>query len=225
VRSSPLLLSLIALPPTTAVPTTFPMDPITRVPFAGHSQLASGGRYYVSSRTPNRSIVLKKNKYYKGPIPGHITQWEYKAQIQADQAFLLINSGQSDWAADGLDSAVYAGLGQKYGTKTGRFRVIPSSCVFYVALNTARPVFANTSARKAINYAIDRTQLIRVHGVPLGSLTLGTDNGSAFHQPRLPRPARRARDHPPPRGYRDHESQAFIESGFGKLKERLVWRS
>ncbi len=26
-------------------------------------------------------------------------------------------------------------------------------------------------------------------------------------------------------GYRDPESQAFIESWFGKLKERLVWRS
>ena len=26
-------------------------------------------------------------------------------------------------------------------------------------------------------------------------------------------------------GYRDPESQAFIESWFGKLKQRLVWRS
>ena len=26
-------------------------------------------------------------------------------------------------------------------------------------------------------------------------------------------------------GYRDPESQAFIESWFGKLKERLVWRT
>ncbi len=26
-------------------------------------------------------------------------------------------------------------------------------------------------------------------------------------------------------GYRDPESQAFIESWFGKLKERLIWRS
>ena len=28
-----------------------------------------------------------------------------------------------------------------------------------------------------------------------------------------------------PGGYRDPESQAFIESWFSKLKERLVWRS
>jgi putative transposase len=61
-------------------------------------------------------------------------------------------------------------------------------------------------------------------GIPPGTLTLGTDNGSAF----TARPFkavlaglgiahRRG-------GYRDPESQAFIESWFGKLKERCVWR-
>ena len=57
-----------------------------------------------------------------------------------------------------------------------------------------------------------------------GSLTLGTDNGSAFTArtfmaalARLGVAHRRG-------GYRDPESQAFIESWFGKLKEREVWR-
>ena len=168
VHSSPLVLSLIALPPTMAQPTGFPMEPITRVPFGNFNQLPSAGRYYVSSRTPNRSVVLKKNKYYKGPVPGHIAQWNYTAQIEADQAFLLINSGQSDWAADGLAPAVYAGLGQKYGTSKGRFRVIPGSCVSYVSLNTARPTFGNVNARKSINYAIDRNQLVRLGGAYSG---------------------------------------------------------
>ena len=61
-------------------------------------------------------------------------------------------------------------------------------------------------------------------GIEPGELTLGTDNGSAFTA-RASAPAcaelgiahRRG-------GYRDPESQAFIESWFGKLKERCVWR-
>ena len=58
-----------------------------------------------------------------------------------------------------------------------------------------------------------------------GRLTLGTDNGSAFTSR-----AFRARLNDlgithRRGGYRDPESQAFIESWFGKLKERLVWRS
>jgi putative transposase len=57
-----------------------------------------------------------------------------------------------------------------------------------------------------------------------GTLTLGTDNGSAFTArafkailAALGIAHRRG-------GYRDPESQAFIESWFGKLKERCIWR-
>jgi putative transposase len=58
-----------------------------------------------------------------------------------------------------------------------------------------------------------------------GRLTLGTDNGSAFTSRRF---RNRLGEHGVTHrrgGYRDPESQAFIESWFGKLKERLVWRS
>jgi putative transposase len=57
-----------------------------------------------------------------------------------------------------------------------------------------------------------------------GTLTLGTDNGSAFTArafkavlAALGIAHRRG-------GYRDPESQAFIESWFGKLKQRCLWR-
>ena len=61
-------------------------------------------------------------------------------------------------------------------------------------------------------------------GIPPGRLTLGTDNGSAFTArafkavlAALGIAHRRG-------GYRDPESQAFIESWFGKLKQPCVWR-
>ncbi len=58
-----------------------------------------------------------------------------------------------------------------------------------------------------------------------GELTLGTDNGSAFTSRRF---REQLAEHGVTHrrgGYRDPESQALIESWFGKLKERLVWRS
>jgi putative transposase len=66
---------------------------------------------------------------------------------------------------------------------------------------------------------------VAARGIEPGELTLGTDNGSAFTS-RLFR-AQLAEHGITHRrgGYRDPESQAFIESWFGKLKERLVWRS
>jgi len=75
--------------------------------------------------------------------------------------------------------------------------------------------------------AIEAVELIergaRVCGVVEGQLTLGTDNGSAFTARRT-RAAVQALGISHRRGgYRDPESQAFIESWFGKLKEREVW--
>jgi putative transposase len=69
---------------------------------------------------------------------------------------------------------------------------------------------------------IDRA--VTAHGVEAGGLVLGTDNGTAYT-------SRRFRAHLKDLGiahrrggYRDPESQAFIESFFSKLKERVVWR-
>jgi putative transposase len=68
-------------------------------------------------------------------------------------------------------------------------------------------------------------QAIAARGIEPGWLTLGTDNGSAFtSRPFRERLGEYGVTHRRG-GYRDPESQAFIESWFGKLKERLVWRS
>jgi putative transposase len=75
-----------------------------------------------------------------------------------------------------------------------------------------------TEAIAVIDTAVDD------RSVPRGTLTLGTDNGTAFTSR-----AFRARlvDHGIGHrrgGYRDPESQAFIESWFSKLKRRCIWR-
>jgi putative transposase len=61
------------------------------------------------------------------------------------------------------------------------------------------------------------------HGIEPGELTLGSDNGSAFTARRFRDTLGRLGIRHRRGGYRDPESQAFIESWFGKLKEREVW--
>jgi putative transposase len=62
-----------------------------------------------------------------------------------------------------------------------------------------------------------------VHAIEPGELVLGSDNGSAFTARRFrSRLAELGITHRRG-GYRDPESQAFIESWFGKLKQREVW--
>ncbi len=62
-----------------------------------------------------------------------------------------------------------------------------------------------------------------VHGIEPGELTLGSDNGSAFTARRFKARLVELGIKHRRGGYRDPESQAFIESWFGKLKEREVW--
>jgi putative transposase len=66
-------------------------------------------------------------------------------------------------------------------------------------------------------------QAAAVHGIEPGELTLGSDNGSAFTARRFRETLARLGIRHRRGGYRDPESQAFIESWFGKLKEREVW--
>jgi putative transposase len=62
-----------------------------------------------------------------------------------------------------------------------------------------------------------------MHGIEPGELVLGSDNGSAFTARRFKTSLAELGIKHRRGGYRDPESQAFIESRFGKLKEREVW--
>ncbi len=61
------------------------------------------------------------------------------------------------------------------------------------------------------------------YGIEPGELVLGSDNGSAFTARRFKAKLVELGIRHRRGGYRDPESQAFIESWFGKLKEREVW--
>ena len=68
-------------------------------------------------------------------------------------------------------------------------------------------------------------QAAAAYGIEKGELTLGSDNGSAFTARRFRERLAELGVRHRRGGYRDPESQAFIESWFGKLKQREVWLS
>jgi peptide/nickel transport system substrate-binding protein len=171
VTPNALLPTLVALPPTQAEPTQLPFSPITDVPCCGLSGLPSGGRYYVANYVPDRSIKIRKNKYYKAlgaaPTPGNVAGFDYQIGVQQDQALLLTKSGQIDWAADGLPSSAWGPLFQQYGTK-GRAQVFSTSVVDYITMNNTKGVFANTNARKAVAFGENRKALVNIRGPRAG---------------------------------------------------------
>jgi ABC-type transport system substrate-binding protein len=168
---SPLLATLLALPPAGGVSTRLPFSAITSV--NASNPLPAGGRYYVQEYRPDRFLAIRKNRFYKplgaDPTPGVASGFNYQIGIQQDQALLLIKSTRMgcwpcvDWAADGLPPSAWGALFDQYGTK-GRARVFPNAIVDYITLNNSKGPFADVNARKAIAWGIDRSLIASVFG-------------------------------------------------------------
>jgi ABC-type transport system substrate-binding protein len=131
----------------------------------------AAGPYYIASRDPGRSTVLKRNPYYKGNRPANPDQMVFTPNVNTDQSLLQVKAGQSDLDIIGVPSTAAAGLAQQYGVNKGRFFVGPTSCVNYMAMNNARAPFNNLAVRKAVEYAIDRPAQVRLLGAYAGKRT------------------------------------------------------
>jgi ABC-type transport system substrate-binding protein len=167
IKANALLPPLVAMIETGATPLSFPMKPIT-----SPKSVVSAGAYYVSGYTPDRSISIRRNKFYKplgaAPYPSNLNGIDYSIGVQQDQALLLTKKGQLDWPADGLASTAWGPLFSQYGTK-GRARVFATSVVDYGVMNTSKGVFSNLNARKAVEYGLNRKSLVKIRGPRAGS--------------------------------------------------------
>jgi len=148
-----------------------PVKPNTPYTATGLNSYPAAGPYYISSRDPGRNLVLKRNPYYKGDRPANPDQIVITVNVNVDQSLLQVKAGQSDMDLIGIPPTAASGLGTQYGVNKGRFFVGPTSCVNYMAMNTARAPFDNVNLRKAVEYAIDRPAQVRLLGAYAGQRT------------------------------------------------------
>jgi ABC-type transport system substrate-binding protein len=137
----------------------------------GLNTFASAGPYYIASRDPGRSTVLKRNPYYHGSRPANPDEIVFTPNVNPDQSLLQVKAGQSDMDLAGIPPTAAAGLASQYGVNKSRFYVGATSCVDYMAMNNARPPFNNVNLRKAVEYAIDRPAQVRLLGAYAGKRT------------------------------------------------------
>jgi peptide/nickel transport system substrate-binding protein len=148
-----------------------PVKPNTPYSSTGMNVYPAAGPYYIASRDPGRSTVLKRNPYYKGDRPANPDQIVFTPNVNVDQSLLQVKAGQADLDLIDVPATATAGLGQQYGVNKGRFWVGPTSCVSYMAMNNARAPFDNVNMRKAVEYAIDRPAQLRLLGAYAGKRT------------------------------------------------------
>ena len=159
------LLSKLGMPFFQAISLKMANDP------KGVDSYPSGGPYTISSRIPNRRIVVTRNKFYKGKRPANINTFDITVNTNLDQSLLQVRSNQIDYDMGGLPPTAHAGLAADFGTNKGQYQVHPLVETDYVALNTSRPTFGSAALRKAANFAIDRPAMLRVRGAFAGKRT------------------------------------------------------
>jgi ABC-type oligopeptide transport system substrate-binding subunit len=164
-KAAPDFLARVAMPFFCAIPTNLPHDP------NGVLAPPSAGPYYIASRVPNKSIVIKRNPNYKGKRPHNFNEINVNVGNSQAATYLRVQQGASDYAAGGIPSASYAEAAQKYGVNKGQFWVKPQLGISYLAFNHDRPLFkgaAGAALAKSINYAIDRKALLAQGGYLAG---------------------------------------------------------
>jgi peptide/nickel transport system substrate-binding protein len=146
----------------------------TPVNSKGVNSIAGAGPYYISSYTPNQSLVIKRNPNYHGPRPHNLDEIDFtQFAIDQNQGILETKNGQLDYCPDCVTAAQSFQLNQQYGAGNSsgnaqRFYISPLIEVNYYALNTANAAFKNALVRQAVNYAIDRTGATKQLGYKAG---------------------------------------------------------
>jgi ABC-type oligopeptide transport system substrate-binding subunit len=159
------MLAKLGMPFFQALPLNLKVNP------KGAEAYPSAGPYYIASRAVNRRIVVKKNKFYKGNRPRNIDTFDIDVNTNLDQSLLQVRSNQRDYDMAGLPATAHANLAKTYGVNKGQYQVHQLVETDYVALNTSRSAFASAKLRKAVNFAIDRPQMLRQRGAFAGKRT------------------------------------------------------
>jgi peptide/nickel transport system substrate-binding protein len=159
-------------PARTTMPYFCPVQKdLPTVPEGVGAPLPGSGPYYISEFVRGSRVVLKRNQYYRGTRPHHLDQLVFQVDSDDVGNIRKVASGERD-----VDLAVPLGtigdLAAKYGVNKKQFFSVRSPSVFYVYMNTERPLFRNNpKLRQAVNFALDRTAMLKAFGGPFGTRT------------------------------------------------------
>lgn len=142
-----------------AVPPGLPANP------EGEATFHAAGPYYVAKHVRGRRILLRRNRFYRGPRPQRVDRFVAVGGVSSFGVVLdRIQSGRTDWAW--VPPEFYfeprRRLAARYGVNRSRFWVRPGLTLVHYPLNTRRALFRdNPRLRRAVNYAVNRSAVRR----------------------------------------------------------------
>jgi peptide/nickel transport system substrate-binding protein len=172
-RVAPDFLARVTMPFFSAVPVDLPVKPE-----GIGAPSVSAGPYYLQEWTPGRSALVVRNPYWnnsKEPWkslgrPANVDRIVYTIGVPPATQRLRVEANETD--IGGFPLSQTKELVDKYGINQGRFFVRRAPSVWYIVMNTQSQLFRNNlKLRQAVNFAIDRPQLVRQVGFLAGSRT------------------------------------------------------
>ncbi|MDR0386665.1 MAG: ABC transporter substrate-binding protein, partial [Treponema sp.] len=152
---------------------------------AGRERRAIGtGPFIIESYAPQQSLVLVKNPHYwKKGLP-HLDKVTYVFTADSDALLLALQGGAVD------AGTITGSLLEQLNPNAFTFVPDPSNSVQLLALNNAIPPLDDVRVRLALNYAVDRQEIIDAafygHGEPSGSALI--PGLSRYYEPSLKNP-------------------------------------
>jgi peptide/nickel transport system substrate-binding protein len=170
--------SIVSMPFFQAVnPKKTPIDP------NGVKTYPSGGPYYIASRDVGRSLLLKRNKFYKGNRPHNPNVITINVNTNLDQSLLQVKANQRDYDMFGVPPTAHVQLHNQFPKQ---YHVKPGVITDYLTMNTtygsAGEGIANHSCfngyagigprtRRAVNYVVNRPATLAARGAFAGTTT------------------------------------------------------
>jgi peptide/nickel transport system substrate-binding protein len=154
-----------ALPTSCPVPVGTPMKPIET---GSLEEKYASGPFKLESYSPGRQIVMVFNKNYDQAlgVRGHVAKIVFTIGDESTQAVLQIEAGQLDFQTSNLATADIIKLSENKAL-ADQIHDSPRPSVTYIFLNNQVPPLNNVDVRKAINFAVNRTQILEQWGGPL----------------------------------------------------------
>lgn len=122
------------------------------------------GPYKLKEWVPGRRLVLEANEDYFEGRP-YIDELVYRIIPDLSTQFLELKSGSLDDMSLTPQQYLFQTKGQKWETEFQKFKYLAFSYT-YLAFNMESPFFGDVRVRKAVNYALDKEEIVK--GVLLG---------------------------------------------------------
>lgn len=152
----------LAFPHAVVLPADSPAQDVGVTPLPGT------GAYRFVSYDPKKQLKLARNPHFRlwsadAQPDGYVDEVDYDFGLPDEDQVTAIANGQADWMFDPLPADRLAEVSTKYA---GQVRISPLTAMYYVPMNTRLAPFTDLRVRQAVNLAIDRAAMVKIHGGP-----------------------------------------------------------